>query len=942
MQTTVKTERNKKMPEEKESSGGAVFSCDLKLASTPLPHFWEHTVGSAHAALALRKDWQEQLTRCKKELGFKHVRFHGILSDDMYTLAYKDEKKEGEPIYSFFNIDQIFDFLLSIDIRPFIELSFMPTAISSGTDTVFSYKGNIDPPKDYNAWATLISKLLNHLIERYGMDEVRKWYFEVWNEPNLESFWKGKQEDYFKLYQCTAKAIKNVDKDLKVGGPATAKNEWITEFISFCEKNEVPCDFISTHHYPADAFDKEKSSSVDKLAKIERNALQEQEKKVKDQISNKPLYYTEWSSSSDQYDELHDQPYTAAFVIKTIFEANGLVDGFSYWTFSDIFAENHLSSIPFHGGFGLLNIYNVPKAAYRAFEMLHNLGNELFNKEGSHPTVDTWVIQKQDCINVVITNWAQPKHDIKTESVKITLKNINLPQSIFIERIDDDHANPFKVWNEMGKPESLKADQVSKLELSSQLKKESLNGKFENNTLLLEVTVPPQGIVNITVQLSSATPSVTRPNDKTMLGILQKESFEYFLNEVNEQNGLVKDNTSEDSAASISSVGMGLSCYVVAVKNGFISRTDGIRKTLNTLRFLKNSHQGPEPDATGYKGFYYHFLDMNTGKRINESELSTIDTAILLSGILLAANFYLEDTPEEKEIRNLANDLYSRVDWKWSLNGGETITHGWKPESGFLPNRWDEGYSEAQLLYILALGSSTFPIEATGYKKWLNTFEWKKIYGIEYFHAGPLFIHQMSQVWLDLKDIHDDLNKKSGIDYFENSRRATFIQQKYAIENPLGYFHYNENCWGLTASNGPGPCKLKVNGIEREFYNYTARGVPNGPDDGTISPWATVASLPFAPDLVLSAIRYAIEILNLKQYSKYGFDASFNPTFPETGVNPYGWISSKQYALNQGPIILMIENYTSRLVWDTMKKSSYIINGLKKAGFKEGWLDNIK
>ena len=340
------------------------------------------------------------------------------------------------------------------------------------------------------------------------------------------------------------------------------------------------------------------------------------------------------------------------------------------------------------------------------------------------------------------------------------------------------------------------------------------------------------------------------------------------------------------------------------------------------------------------KGFYYHFLDMQTGRRALECELSTVDTAIFIAGALTAGAYFTGNEEEESEIRELAEILYRRIDWKWALNGGTTISHGWKPESGFLPYRWDTGYSEALILYVLALGSPTFAIDPQGYREWTATFEWKKIYDIEYLYAGPLFIHQMSHLWLDFRGIHDDFNRKTGMDYFENSRRATYVQRQYGIENPQGFSHYHKFGWGLTASDGPGPAVLEVDGIRREFFDYTARGAPFGPDDGTISPWAVVASLPFAPEIVIDTVRHAIERLNLKGQSPYGFDASFNPTFPEAGRNPHGWVSPWIFGLNQGPIILMIENFQSELIWKTVWKCRYIVEGLRRAGFRDGWLDN--
>ncbi len=428
--------------------------------------------------------------------------------------------------------------------------------------------------------------------------------------------------------------------------------------------------------------------------------------------------------------------------------------------------------------------------------------------------------------------------------------------------------------------------------------------------------------------------------DHEMLGVLQRDTFTYFLKEVNDQTGLIADKTQPGSPASIAATGMGLSCYIAGIERGFITRAEAIKRTLTVLKFFHNSHQGTEADATGYKGFYYHFLDIQTGKRVWKCELSTIDTAILLAGILTARHYYTGESKSEIEIRKYADELYAGVDWQWALKGKDSISHGWKPESGFLHSRWNKKYCEAHILYILALGSPTFPISPSGYKKWTSTFEWKKLYNIECIYAGPLFIHQMSQIWLDCKGISDDLNRKIGIDYFENSRRATQIQQQYAIENPLGYPHYGENGWGFTASDGPGPATRTVDGIKRKFYDYIARGAPFGPDDGTISPWAVVTSLPFLPKVILSTMRHAIGRLDLDKHQDYGFDGSYNLSFRDKKDKSKSWISEWQFGLNQGPVILMIENYKSGLIWDIMKRCPHIINGLHKAGFSGGWLDS--
>lgn len=418
---------------------------------------------------------------------------------------------------------------------------------------------------------------------------------------------------------------------------------------------------------------------------------------------------------------------------------------------------------------------------------------------------------------------------------------------------------------------------------------------------------------------------------------LQRETFSYFLKETNPQNGLVVDKTAADWPASIAATGLALAVYPVAVERGFITRAAAIETVLTTLRFFWTSPQGPEPDATGHHGFYYHFLDMQSGRRAWQCELSTVDTTILLAGALTAGAYFDADTPEEQEVRTLAEALYERADWPWAQNGGLTVTHGWKPESGFLKFRW-EGYDEALVLYILGLGSPTHPLPEASYAAWASTYEWRRSYGYEYLYAGPLFTHQISHVWIDFRGIQDAFMRERGIDYFENTRRATLVQQRYAIDNPRGFAGYDKDCWGLTASDGPGPGSRVANGVRQEFFGYAARGVPDGPDDGTIGPWAVVASLPFAPEIVLPSIDYLVHEVNLKVGNPYGFKATFNPTYPGRSANPHGWVSPWHYGINEGPINPMIENYRTGLVWGLMRRCPAIVTGLRRAGFAGGWL----
>ena len=471
------------------------FFCNLAEPSTPLPHFWEHTVGSDHAPVALRADWQSQLQRCHDELGFQYVRFHGLLSDDMGTLV----REKNELLYSFFNTDKVFDSLLSIGVKPFVELSFMPTALASGKKTVFNYKANVTPPRDYKQWATLIQKLVSHWVERYGVDEVRKWFFEVWNEPNLKSFWTGRQRDYFKLYRYTAEAIKRVDASLRVGGPATARSEWIEDFVDFCEGSKVPADFISTHHYPTDAFGSPDDDTEVELFKSQRGIMREVAQDTRRRARGRPVYYTEWNSSSNPRDPLHDESYAAAFVVTTIMEAKGLVEGYSFWTFSDIFEENYFPSVPFHGGFGLLNLHGIPKPTYRAFELLHNLGTEHFLVDGLHETVDCSVIRKDSTLTILLTNHTTPGHSIETEHLEIRLNNVPEPKEVHIQRIDEEHANPKLLWEEMGQPEYLTEKEVEQLHKASRLVKGRQRFKYEDSTLFLKTDLPPHSVAAITI-----------------------------------------------------------------------------------------------------------------------------------------------------------------------------------------------------------------------------------------------------------------------------------------------------------------------------------------------------------------------------------------------------------------------------------------------------------
>jgi hypothetical protein len=421
------------------------------------------------------------------------------------------------------------------------------------------------------------------------------------------------------------------------------------------------------------------------------------------------------------------------------------------------------------------------------------------------------------------------------------------------------------------------------------------------------------------------------------LARLQQDAAGYFLRAANPDNGLIADSSREGAPCSIAATGLGLAAYVVAAERGFLPRRDAVARTLTALRFFRDSPQGEEPDATGHRGFYYHFLDMKTGRREWQCELSMIDTAILIAGALTSGTYFSGAADDEREIRKLAGFLYERIDWPWAAADGPVVRMGWKAGAGFLSYGW-EGYSEAMLLYILGLGSPTHPLPAESYPAWTRTYQWENLYDIDFLFAAPLFIHQLSHVWLDFRGIQDAFMREKRSDYFENSRRATAVQQQYALRNPMWFKGYGEHCWGLTAGLGPGFSKQRAEGgIERQFYGYVARGVPFGPDDGTLAPWAIVASLPFAPEIVLPALRHVRDAYP-EILSEEGLLTSFNPSFDTGDGARRGWRSPEHFGLDQGPVVLMIENYCSELLWRLMRECPAIVTGLRRAGFRKGWL----
>ncbi|MBN2612621.1 MAG: glycoside hydrolase [Bacteroidales bacterium] len=362
------------------------ISLDYSKVKGSLNTMFRECIGAGRANEGLRADWQQQLAMVKKDCGFKYIRMHGLLTDDMGV--YKEDRN-GNPEYNYQYIDVLYDFILSIGMKPFVELGFMPAALASGDKTIFWWRGNVTPPKDYEKWENLIRNLTLHFTDRYGAEEVRTWYFEIWNEPNLSGFWAGTQEEYFKLYRHSVKAIKSVNRDYKVGGPATAGAAWVPEMINFCKENNLSLDFVSTHSYGVKQGFLDEFGSTGTILDKNKWSVSGDVLNSRRQISNSSmpgleLHYTEWSSSYTPADPIHDSYHSAAYILEKIKQVGDAPNSMSYWVFTDIFEEPGPRFTPFHGGFGLLNYQGIKKPAYFAYAFLNKLGNtELENTDSS-------------------------------------------------------------------------------------------------------------------------------------------------------------------------------------------------------------------------------------------------------------------------------------------------------------------------------------------------------------------------------------------------------------------------------------------------------------------------------------------------------------------------------------------------------------------------------
>ncbi len=454
------------------------INADWTAVKGPTSRVWQNCVGAGRANEGLRADWQQQLAGVQRDIGFRYIRFHGLFHDDMGVYR---EGPHGEPIYNWQYVDKLFDFLLSVKIRPFVELGFLPSAMQSDPKkTVFWWKGQTSPPKDFSKWGDLVTALVRHCEERYGQAEVKQWYFEVWNEPNLHQFWSGTREQYFQLYEVSARAVKSVSSEYRVGGPATAGSAWLDAFVPFVVSGQIPIDFISTHAYGTDSmFDEfgKKIAGFRGSDYIPRNVAQDRALIDASPLKGRELHFTEWNSSSSPKDPRHDTYQNAAFVLHVLRHAEA-ADSMSLWTFTDIFEEPGPQFGPFHGGFGLLNLQGIRKPTFYAYEFLRALGpTELQNADGNS------YVCRDDADNFQVLLWdfaAQPDqayanaffsngdHPEDRGSTQIAVKNVpsgNYKLSIY--RTGYGQNDPLDAFRAMDSPQNLSREQESKLKALS-------------------------------------------------------------------------------------------------------------------------------------------------------------------------------------------------------------------------------------------------------------------------------------------------------------------------------------------------------------------------------------------------------------------------------------------------------------------------------------------
>ncbi|MGN1349032.1 MAG: hypothetical protein ACI4VI_08820 [Acutalibacteraceae bacterium] len=508
------------------------FNLDYKSETRKVSKHWQFCIGSGHAALAHRTDYIQQLKTVHDELGIERVRFHGIFNDDMNVCQRLSDhlplaSRNRTKLFSFYQVAKIYDKLLEIGLKPFVELGFMPSALASGKKTVFYYKGNVTMPKNMSEWQDFIRAFARFLIDRYGEEEVSSWYFEVWNEPDLSCFFKGSMKDYYRLYAETVRALKSVSPNLRVGGPATTKSSHLTEFLSFCKSENIPVDFVSTHQYPTDELGhslngqrlreirKLKSASpetsmrallqpvfdnVNDFTPDLKGYLTREAKRARNEAGTLPLFYTEWSISSNCVAAIHDTTRTSSFLVKTVLDNQGIVDGSSYWTFSDIFEELFFFPDPFCGGFGLLTADGIKKPAFWAFKLLNELPDTRYCLPITDGKAEMAAFRGENG-DIYLMLYAQNFEDTKSEyGIHITVENSPHFQKAQAYRINSNSANPVSLWEKAGKPAVLSREQLENIKKSSEMLIETITPQFHGKDCDIDLIIEENEVVLIKLQ----------------------------------------------------------------------------------------------------------------------------------------------------------------------------------------------------------------------------------------------------------------------------------------------------------------------------------------------------------------------------------------------------------------------------------------------------------
>lgn len=508
------------------------FNFDYNGETKQVNKHWQFCVGSGHAALAKRADYMEQLKRVHDELGMERVRFHGVFDDDMNVVVRPRDfvfagLRNKTKIYSFYQIGKIYDNILKIGMKPFVELGFMPSALASGRKTIFFYKGNVTQPKSMSEWQGFIKAFIKYLIDRYGKEEVETWYFEVWNEPDLPSFFKGTMEDYYRLYKATVEAVREVDPDIIIGGPANTPLTDPADFLKFCLDNNVHFDYISTHRYTSDALghamDKEKKEKIKKINAADpltsltsllqpifdtksnftnenKGYLTNEMQKVRDKIGDIPLFYTEWGVSSNCTAHIHDTVKNSSFLVKTVLDSQGVIDGSSYWTFSDIFEELFFFPEPFCGGFGLMTVDGIPKPAFWAFKLLAQIPDTRYKLPITNDDVE-YAAFKGDNGSLYLMVYAQNFNDEeKSFDVSFNIENAPNFANAQITRVNKEHGNPFDLWVEMGEPSSLTREEVAEIKEKTLVKSENLNIEVKDGKAFINTVISNNEIALVEIQ----------------------------------------------------------------------------------------------------------------------------------------------------------------------------------------------------------------------------------------------------------------------------------------------------------------------------------------------------------------------------------------------------------------------------------------------------------